>query len=54
MEASGGQIMGKVIEAILVTKQEQLPKLDPGPIHILLGANLRIKDKNEGKKNEER
>ena len=34
----------------LVTKPEQLPKLDPGPVHILLGANLRIKDKNEGNK----
>ena len=50
METSGGQKMGKVIKAILVTKPEQLPKLDPGPIHILLGANLRIKDKNEGNK----
>lgn len=47
MEISAGQIMGKVIKAILVTKPEQLPKLDFGPIHIILRANLRIKDKNE-------
>ena len=33
-----------------VTKPEQLPKLASGPVHIILGANLRIKDKNEGNK----
>ena len=46
--------MGKVIEAILVTKQEQLPKLEWGPIHIILRPNLRIRNKNEGNKNEKR
>ena len=46
--------MGKVIEAILVTKPEQIPKLDSGPIHIILRPNLRIRNKNEGNKNEKR
>ena len=47
MEISGGQMMGKVIEAILVTKPEQLPKLDTGPVHIILRPNLKIRNKNE-------
>ena len=46
--------MGKVIETILVTEPEQLPKLASGPIHIVLRPNLRIRDKNKGNKNEER
>jgi len=28
-----------------VTKQEQMPKLISGPIHIILRPNLRIKNK---------
>ena len=54
METSGGQIMGKVTKAILVTKPEQLPKLSSGPIHIILRPNLRIRNQNEGKINEKR
>ena len=34
--------MGKVISVTIVTKPEQLNKLDTGPYHILLGPNLRI------------
>ena len=33
--------MGKVVSAIIVTKPEQLNKLDTEPYHILLGPNLR-------------
>ena len=47
-------MMGKVIEAILVTKPEQLSKLDSGPIHIILRPNLRTRDKDKGNKNEKR
>ena len=34
--------MGRVISSTIVTKPEQLNKLDTGPYHILLGPNLRI------------
>lgn len=34
--------MGRVIRSTIVTKPEQLNKLDTGPYHILLGPNLRI------------
>ena len=34
--------MGKVISSTIVTKPEQLNKIDTGPYHILLGPNLRI------------
>ncbi len=37
-----------------VTKPEQLPKLASGPIHIILRPNLRIRNQNEGNKNEKR
>ena len=30
-----------------VTKQEQMPKLDTGPVHIILRPNLKIRNKNE-------
>ena len=43
--------MGKVVSAIIVTKQEQLNKLDTGPYHILLGLNLRTSKKSKPKKN---
>ena len=43
--------MGKVIEAILVTKPEQLPKLNSGPINIILRPHLRIRDKKKVAKN---
>ena len=33
-----------------VTKQEQMPKLASGPVHIVLRPNLRIKNKNKGNK----
>ena len=36
-------MMGKITKSILVTKPEQITKLDSGPIHIILGPNLRIK-----------
>ena len=34
--------MGKVVSVTIITKPEQLDKLDTGPYHILLGPNLRI------------
>ena len=34
--------MGKVVSITIITKPEQLDKLDTGPYHILLGPNLRI------------
>ena len=46
--------MGKVIKAILVTKPEQLPSLDSGPVHIILRPNLKIRNQNKGNKNEKR
>ena len=46
--------MGKVIETILVTKPEKIPKLDSGPIHIILRPNLKIRDKKKGNKIEKR
>ena len=39
-----------VTRITFVTKPQQLPKLDTGPIHIILGPNLKTKDK--GNKNE--
>ena len=50
MEVKERLMMGKVTKAIIVTKPQQLPKLDTGPIHIILGPNLKTKDK--GNKNE--
>ena len=46
--------MGRVIEAIIVTKPAQLPKLDSGPIHIILKPNLRIKNIKKGNQNEKK
>ena len=43
--------MGKVVSAIIVTKPEQLNKLDTEPYHILLGPNLRTSKKSKPKKN---
>jgi len=43
--------MGKVISSTIVTKPEELNKLDTGPYHILLGPNLRTSKKNKPKKN---
>ena len=33
--------MGGVTKVTLVTKQEQLSKIEAGPISIIMGANLR-------------
>ena len=44
--------MGKVISSVVVTKPEQLSKVDSGPIQIILGPNLRIKERNKKTKNE--
>ena len=46
--------MGKVISSVVVTKPEQLSKVDSGPIQIILRPNLSIRDKNKGTKNEKR
>ena len=43
--------MGRVIKSILVTKPEQLSKLDSGPVHIILRPNLRVRDKKKVAKN---
>ena len=42
--------MGKVTRSLRVTKPEQLPKLNAGPIHMILGPNLKTIYK--GNKNE--
>jgi len=39
--------MGKVTKSILVTKPEQLNKVEGGLFHIILGHNLRIKKNNK-------
>ena len=44
--------MGRVISSVVVTKPEQLSKVDTGPIHIILRPNLRIKERNMETKNE--
>ena len=44
--------MGKVIEAIIVKKPEDLPKVELGQTSIILRPNLNIKDIDKGYKNE--
>ena len=39
--------MGRVLKVTIVTKPEQIRKLDTGPYHILLGLNLRISNKKD-------
>mgnify|MGYP006085298447 CR=1 FL=1 len=39
--------MGRVLKVTIVTKPEQIRKLDTGPYHILLGPNLRISNKKD-------
>ena len=46
--------MGKVIEAIIVTKPEDLPKVELGQTSIILRPNLNIRDINRGNKNEKK
>ena len=42
--------MGRVLKVTIVTKKEQLRKLDTGPYSILLWANLRKISISENKK----
>ena len=39
--------MGRVISSVVVTKPEQLSKVDAGHIQIILRPNLRIKKRNK-------
>ena len=41
--------MGKVVKAIIVTKPEDLPKVELGQTSIILRPNLNIKDIDKGK-----
>ena len=43
--------MGKVIKAIIVTKPEDLPKVELGQTSIILGPNLNIRNIHKGNKN---
>ena len=46
--------MGKVVKAIIVTKPEDLPKVELGQTSIILKLNLNIKDINKGDKIEKK
>ena len=46
--------MGKVVKAIIVTKLEDLPKVELGQTSIILKPNLNIKDINKGDKIEKK
>ena len=46
--------MGKVIKAIIVTRPEDLPKVELGQTSIILKPNLNIKDINKGDKIEKK
>ena len=46
--------MGKIIKAIIVTRPEDLPKVELGQTSIILRPNLNIKDINRGNKNEKK
>ena len=46
--------MGKVIKAKIVTKPEDLPKIELGQTSIILRPNLNIKDINKGDKIEKK
>ena len=43
--------MGKVIEAIIVKKPEDLPKVELGQTSIILRPNLNIRNIDKGNKN---
>ena len=46
--------MGKVIKAIIVTKPEDLPKVELGQTSIILRPNLSIRNIDKGNKNEKK
>ncbi len=46
--------MGKVIKAIIVTKPEELPKIELGQTSIILKPNLNIRNIDKGNKNEKK
>ena len=46
--------MGKVVKAIIVTKPEDLSKVELGQTSIILKPNLNIKDINKGDKIEKK
>ena len=46
--------MCKVIKAIIVTKPEDLPKVELGQTSIILRPNLNIIDIDKGNKNEKK
>ena len=39
--------MGRVLKVTILTKPEQIRKLDNGSYHILLGSNLRTSNKKD-------
>ena len=39
--------MWRVLKVTIVTKPEQIQKLDNGPYHILLGSNLKTSNKKD-------
>ena len=46
--------MGKVVKAIIVTKPEDLPKVELGQTSIILKPNLYIRNIDKGNKNEKK
>ncbi len=46
--------MGKVVEAIIVTKPEDLPKVELGQTTKILRPNLNIKEIDKKNKNEKK
>ena len=46
--------MGKVVKAIIVTKPEDLPKVELGQTSIILRPNLIIRNIDKGNKNEKK
>ena len=46
--------MGKVVKAIIVTKPEDLPKVELGQTSIILRPNLKTNIKKKGTKNEKK
>ena len=46
--------MGKVIKAIIVTKPEDLPKIELDQTSIILRPNLNIRNIDKGNKNEKK
>ena len=46
--------MGEIIKAIIVTRPEDLPKVELGQTSIILRPNLNIRNIDKGNKNEKK